>query len=199
MNQPSSAVLAAAQSKKKPSDDKLAFLKAQAKQARDLTLEINSIDETLKEKKEELHDLQFSKLPDLMEEIGLDVIGVPAEGNKQGMDFKITPYYSASISAKWPPEKQLAAFDLLKRLKAESLIKTEVSAKLPKGSLKLAKQLIAAAKKLKITADLKQMVAAQTLTAWMREIYDKGQSLSATDLEAIGGSVGRYVKPVERE
>lgn len=179
--------------------DKLILLQQHAARARDLELEIADLNTTLAERKEQLKTLQTDKMPALLDELKLDKIGVPPEGNKRGIDYRLVQQISASIASGWAEEKRQQAFDLLKRLKAESLIKTEVSAKLPKGSLKVAKQLVAAAKKLNVTAELKQTVHAGTLSAWLREIYDGGQSLSQTDLEKIGGYVGRVVKSEERE
>lgn len=179
--------------------DKLAMLQSHANKARDLELAIADLNDKIAEHKEALKDLQNDKMPSLMDELKLDRIGVPPSGNKPGIDYKLVQNIGASISSKWSTEKKQIAFDVLKKYKAESLIKTEVSAKLPKGSLKQAKALVAAAKKLKITADLSQTVHAGTLSAWVKDIYNGGQTLPQTDLEAIGGYVGRVVKAEERE
>lgn len=179
--------------------DKLAMLQGQASRARDLSLMIDDLQQQIASHKEELNKLQMETMPSLMDELKLDHIGVPPLGNKPGVDYELNQVIGASISTKWPPEKLSAAFDTLKKYEAESLIKTEVSAKLPKGSLKVAKQLVAAAKKLNVTAELTQSVHGQTLSAWLRDIYKGGQSLPQSDLEKIGGYVGRMVKAKERE
>lgn len=181
------------------SSDKLIMLQQLAAKARDLELDIATFNDGIAQCREQLKELQQDKLPSLMDELKLDRIGVPPDGNKPGIDYKLVQQIGASISSKWPEARQQQAFDLLKKMKAESLIKTEVSAKLPKGNIKLAKQLVAAAKKLKITADLRQTVHAGTLSAWLKEIYQGGQSLPQSDLEKIGGYVGRVVKAEERE
>jgi hypothetical protein len=179
--------------------DKLVLLQRQAAKARDLELEIATYEEGAKACKELLKELQNDKMPSLMDELKLDRIGVPPEGNKPGIDYKLVQQIGASIASSWATEKRQQAFDVLKKYKAESLIKTEVTSKLPKGSLPLAKKLVAAAKALKVTAELKQTVHAGTLSAWLKEIYEGGQSLSQSDLEKIGGYVGRVVKAEERE
>ena len=181
------------------SSDKLVLLQKHASDARDLALRIATGEELLKELKEQLKELQQDKMPSLLDELKLDRIGVPKDGNKPAMDYKLIQQISGSIAASWSDERRQEAFDVLKKYKAESLIKTEVTAKLPKGSLKIAKQLVAAAKKLKVTAEMKQAVHAATLSAWLKEIYDGGQSLPQTDLEKIGGYIGRVVKAEERE
>ncbi len=199
MSSPSSAVATRLRSSAKNHSDKLIELTVQAAAARDLELQLIDLEASRKELQEKLTQLYQVTLPDLMDEIGIDRIGVPQSGNLPAVDYRMKPYYSASIAASWPQEKRDAAFSTLKRLHAEDLIKTEVSARLPKGSLKVAKALLAAAKKLKVTADLKLSVHSGTLSSWLRGVYEDGHALSASDLEAIGGSVGRLVKPEERK
>jgi hypothetical protein len=175
------------------------LLQQHAAKARDLELEITTYEEGVKQCKEMLKELQNDKMPSLMDELKLDRIGVPPDGNKPGVDYKLIQKIGASIAASWATEKRQQAFDVLKKYKAESLIKTEVTSKLPKGSLPLAKKIVAAIKKLKVTAELKQNVHAGTLSAWLKEIYEGGQSLPQSDLEKIGGYIGRVVEAEERE
>lgn len=182
-----------------PSSDKLVTLQKHAADARDLELDIATFSEGIAQCKEKLKELQQDKMPSLMDELKLDRIGVPPSGNKPGIDYKLVQQIGASIAANWPEPKKQDAFGVLKKYHAESLIKTEVTSKLPKGSLPLAKKLVAAIKKLKVTAELKQTVHAGTLSAWLKEIYEGGQSLPQSDLEKIGGYVGRVVKAEERE
>lgn len=204
VNKPSSAVAAAMRKsqsapKSKLQDDTFQRLQSLAANARDLELEIESQEQALKEKKADLESHYKKYLPDLMDLVGVDAIGVPPQGNKPGKDFKLRPYFSASIAARWPDEKRQEAFQVLKNHKAETLIKTEVIARLPKGSLKKAQQLIKAAKLLSISMEMKESVHSSTLKAWLKEIYDKGQSLTLKELEKIGGSVGRTCQPKDRE
>lgn len=176
----------------------LAHIQRKAAQARDLELEIKSLEEQLKAKREALNKILASELPDMFNEAGTDHIGIPKQGNLPARDFALKPYYSANIAASWDEERRARAFDFLKSKKAEDLIKTEVVARLPKGKLKEAKSLVAAAKKLKVAATLKMSVHSATLTAWLKEWYDNGKSFSAADLEKIGGSIGQYVKMEDR-
>lgn len=183
-----------------PTKDKLETIQAYAEQARDLELEIENLSEEIKKRRETLNDIYGNKLPMLMDEAHIDSMGVPPKGNKKGADFELGNYYSASIASSWAEEKKEEAFGILKKYKAEDLIKTEVSAKLPKGSLKKAKALVTAAKKLGIVVLIKKSVHAGTLTAWVKEIYiDKKKTLPKSDLEKIGGSVGRIVRLVDRK
>lgn len=171
-----------------------------AAQARDLELEITDLEAQIHEKKDLLKRLYFEIMPNLLDALKLDRIGIPANGNKPGRDFRLTPYFSASIAASWDEDKQQRAFDLLKRLKADDLIKTEVTTRFPKGKIKEANKVFQAIKKLTTQHSiLKQSVHHQTLTAWLRELYEKNQSLPISDLETLGASVGRKVIPQERD
>lgn len=179
-------------------NDRLDAIRAKAVEARELEFEIRSAEERLSELKSKLNELYAKTLPDMMEEAGVDSVGIAQKGNLPGYDYEIYPYYSAGIASSWSEDRREAAFDVLKRYKAEDLIKTTVTAKLPKGNLKLAKKLVTAANKLKIATDINLSVHKNTLTAWLRDIYEKGKALPQSDLEKIAGSVGRVVRPKER-
>lgn len=183
--------------------DKLTTLSNTAARARDIELQLADLANQQKELSEELRTLYSVTLPELLDDVELDHIGVPPSGNKPGVDYELKSYYSASIASSWEPSRRQAAFDLLKRCKAESLIKTEVTARLPKGNLAAAKKIFAVIKKMKVkgaVADLKQSVHANTLGAWLRELYETHhQSLPQADLDKIGASVGRVVRPKERK
>jgi hypothetical protein len=198
---PSSAVAAAAARtmQSAPSKDKLDKLRERAAHASSIELQIVHHKERLQALQEELNNLYYKELPDLMMEAKVDNIGVPGKGNEPGTDYELKPFYSANIAAAWDDEKREAAFNTLKKYKAEGLIKAEVKAAFGKGQLALAKKLIAAAKKLKINLDMKQSVHGQTLTAWVRSIYDEGKALPSSDLEKIGARVGSVVKRKERD
>lgn len=179
--------------------DRLDAIRAKAQEARELEFEIKGVEERLSELKSKLNELYAKTLPDMMEEVGVDTIGIPSKGNLPGYDYEICPYYSAGIASSWSEDKREEAFNVLKRYKAEDLIKTTVTAKLPKGNLQLARKLVAAAAKLKITTDINLSVHKNTLTAWLRELYEGGKALPQSDLEKISGSVGRIVRPKERK
>lgn len=185
-----------------PTDPVLARLQSKAAEARDLELEIEHLNEQIKEKSVALRRILDDDLPELFDEAKIDHVGIPADGNKPAIDYRMRPYYSASIAASWPEDKKAGAYAFLKSVKAESLIRTEVSARLPKGNLKAARSIYAAMKKLGVKGaviEMRQSVHQGTLSAWLREVYERGQSLPTDKLALIGGSVGRTVKAEERK
>lgn len=182
------------------SSDKLHALRAKAAEARDLARVIQDLEDQLKERGKELQTLLSITLPDMMDAAGVDVIGVPAFGNLPSMDFRLKPFYSANIAASWNQERKEIAFAFLDSMNASDLIKSEVIASLPKGNLDLAQKLIDAASELKIPTTLTKRVHGNTLTAWLRELVENTNTIpSNSDLEKIGATIGRIVKPTERK
>lgn len=193
--------------------DKLDAIQTQAKNARDIQLQIDHLEEQLSERKETLRKIYFDTLPQMLQEVGLDRIGIAKEGNYPGYDYKLKKFYRANIAAKWDEEKREAAFDYVKQMGAEDLIKTEVSVLFPKGGMKLAKKLIATAKKMKVPVtvgkkkiakpvqvELSKSIPHGTLSAWLKELVEKHHKVpSAENLEKIGGSIGVVVEPEERK
>jgi hypothetical protein len=194
-------------------EDKLAMLQGHAISARNMEQEIIDMEAQLKETKALLNSYYQNTMPALMQELGLDTIGIEKSGNKPGMDFKLKNFFAANIAASWPEEKRQAAFDLVTQLNAGDLIKTEVSAMFPKGGLKQAQKLLAQIKKIKIKTQVGKKIVSSTikaeltktiphgsLSAWLRELVERhGKMLSQQELEKIGGSIGRVVKPEVRK
>ena len=199
---PSDAVARAARAHSRPNDnaDKLIEIRKLATLAMDTEKRIEEKEQEIKDLRAGLNAIYYDKMPSLMVEAGVDTIGVAASGNSPGFDYDLSSVHSASISTEWPEERQEAAFAGLRRLKAEALIRAKVSAALPKGKLGVAMKIQAYPKKPGVKCDTKISVHHGTLSAWLRELYeDRRQSLSSKDLEAIGGFVGRVVKPKERK
>ena len=208
------------------SPDALEALKNGAREARLIERNIEDLENQLSDAKAKLQRLYQNTLVGLMDAAEVDFIGIPASGNFQAKDFELKPFYSASIAASWPEEKREAAFAMLTKYKAEDLIKTELSIHFPGGGLSAAKKLMAAAKKIKViqtitktkkdrktgkvkitklkvakpvVVEISKAVPSGTLKAWLRELVEKRNiMLPSADLEKIGGSVGRIVKPKDR-
>ena len=214
MNNPSPAVLAAMKSTTTtvPSD-KLEAIRNVAKRARDMQLNIAQLEEDLKVAKSALNSIYYDTLPQMLMEVGLDKIGIAKEGNYPGYDYKLKKFYRANIAAKWDDAKREAAFEYVKAMGAEDIIKTEVSVLFPKGGLKLARKLVATAKKMKVPVlvgkkkiakpvlvELSKSIPHGTLSAWLKELVEKQHKVpTAENLEKIGGSIGVVVEPEERK
>jgi hypothetical protein len=175
----------------KPPKDKLDQLRELVAQARDIESEIEHLEEQLKIANKKSFELCHDKLPKLMDEAGLPSITLAAEGNHPEVVATASPFYAASIAAKWPEEKRRKAMEWLDNNGFGDLIKTRVEANFPRETLAKARKFAQEASKAGATTDIKESVHSGTLSAWLREqVEEKGY---IPPLELIGGVIGRVV------
>lgn len=182
-----------------PDKDKLEQLRRAVRRMRDTERRIEDQTEVLKATKQLKLDMEQQELPTLFMEAGVDHVGLPAEGNLPAYDARLRPYYHASISADWDPEKQQRAFAVLTRLELEDLIKNIIEVTTGRGQNALAKKVIAALRKLKVEFTVRRGVPWNSLTAAVKERYKRGEPMSDADLEALGATVGTVVKLEQRK
>jgi len=179
--------------------DKLIELKEMVTAARDLEIEREQLNEKLKEVNSKLdgpEGLYFKKLPQFMAEIGLTSMTLEPDGNLPGYIATASPYYKASISAEWPDEQRMEAFKYLESEDAGDLIKTEVTVAFPREQRKAALQFQKIARKYG-DATIKEAVAWNTLTAWLKDQVEEHGYMP--QLDKIGGMVARIVKLKEKK
>lgn len=169
--------------------DKLEALQAKAAEMRDLEKEIEDLQATIEEKAKQVWVIAHEELPSLMMDAGVDRIGLPPTGNLPGYDAKMTPFYRANIAASWDQDKRSKAFQYLESIGAGDLIKTEIGVALPREKREEAKQLMV--QLASFSPSVKEAVHPGTLTSWLKEQLQDGQSV---DLEIIGGETGTTVK-----
>lgn len=192
-NDPSAAVLAAIKRSSVPKgEDKLDKLRNLAREMRDTELELASLAERIKETQKKIKELQFTTMPEMFIEAGVNSIGLDAEGNLPAAEYVLLPFYKAAIAASWSDEDREAAFDHLVSLGLGDLIKTEVKVSLDKEDHAKAKQLEDALVKMRMPHTTKLDVHHATLTAVLREQVERGELV--LDLDKIGGIIGSYVK-----
>lgn len=186
---------------KPPNESTLEKIRDEERKLRDLKLEIESLQEQVKDKNKSKTQIEFETLPDLFNKVGITNLGLQAEGNMPAFEGKLKPYYRANIAADWPDEKRQKAFDWLIKHGHGDLIKTEVVILLGRGDLKLLNQikklLRPILKQLDMSVDL--AVPWGTLTAFIREqIEDKKETIP---LDLFGAQVGQVVelKPVKEK
>lgn len=194
VNRPSAAVLAAMKDRKPNTDTTtLEKLKKRAADVRSLDMEIASLEERLEEKKKDKNKIVTKELPDMMSSVGVPSFEIEADGNEPAYVVKSQPYYHANIKADWPEEQRAAAFALLKEMGAPDMLKTIIEVELGRGSAKIAAKVKAALRKLKVPFDESRGVPYGTLTAFVRELYEKNESLTSKQKEILGATVGTLV------
>ena len=173
-------------------EDKLEAVRDQLRKSRDTELEIADLTEKL-EALNKVQNLRIhEELPALFQEIGIDKLGIGAEGNLPAYDASLSPYYKASISAEWPQERQDAAFDWLEKEGHGDLIKNMFVVQLGRGDEKKAKKLRGLLEKAGYEFENKRAVPWNTLTAFVKEQVEVKQK--TPNLELIGATVGKIVK-----
>lgn len=179
------------------SEDRLEALRGMVRRARDLEERKAELAEELRLVGEELERLYFTDVPDLMDEVGVDRVGLQAEGNHGATDATAQPFYSANIAASWPEERRRAAFSWLEGNGHGDLIKTEVVVKFPREARARAIKFAAQAEKSGLSPVVRESVHSQTLTAWLKEQVEQHGEMPPLDV--VGGFVGRVVRLKERK
>jgi hypothetical protein len=145
-----------------------------------------------------IQDIDFDKLPNLLRQIGVDKLGIEPDGNYPGLDLVLSDFVKAVIAASWSAERKAKAFEVLRELGLESLIRTEVTLSFGADEIEEADDAVAAIRELGFEPGVSQSVPWSTLTAAVKEMRDRGQELTGATLEAIGATVGKIVKVKER-
>lgn len=94
--------------------------------------EVARLEAELKTTKELFNTLSNRTIPDIMLEIGQDVIGLPDVG-ETGVDIISTQYVHANIRSDWDEERRAAAFSLLDRKGAGDMIRNILTMQFSKG------------------------------------------------------------------
>lgn len=198
MSQPPAALAAAVKrDAQAPDEGSLEKVRTILRTARDLDREITDLEARTKEAKEQVLTLKSKTLPDLYDEVGIDKLGLPAEGNLPAYDCNMTPYYKAAILADWEEEKRAEAFKYLDDHNAGDLIKSTFTVLLPRGNRKKAIAVEKALTKLQVEFETNLSVPWNTLTAWLKELIEKHNT--TPPLDVLGATVGRVVNLKERK
>lgn len=178
--------------------DKLEKLRKKAAEARDLQLEIESLEEQLSLKRKDLTKIlgggkERGELVELLENSGVPSITLDARGNSPGFVAKLSTFYAASIPKDEAEAKK--AFALLTgKYDAGDLIKTQIVAAFGKGESGRADKLETAMQKQGVEYEKRTSVHSGTLTAFVRERFETGEPLPPKDLATLGAFVGKVVK-----
>lgn len=192
-SQPPAALVAAvkATADKPLPEDRLEKVRELLRQCRDGDLELAELAEKSKAVSVRLHKMKSETLPDVFAQLGIDKLGLEAEGNLPAYDADLKPFYKANISADWPPEQQDKAFAFLDKVGSGDLIKSQFSVFIGRGDRKTAKRLLRSLKRLKLDYTHTQGVPWNTLTAWLKEQVEKHNTTPPLDL--LGATVGKVV------
>lgn len=178
-------------------DSKMQEMAKLAQELVDLDSEVSSLEQTLKDKKTRRHTVQTKELPDLMNEIGVDVTGVG------GVRVELKQKCHASISSAWDDEKKVRAFEHLREIGGEDLIKQTLVVTAGKGSdekmLAIAQRVRQMLAEVELEAGIKLEPSVQwnTLTAFIRSVLEEGST--PVDLEVVGATYETVAEIVRKK
>lgn len=155
-------------------DNILAQIAETARDIRAAERLVEAKEKELKEAQNALEHLQKTVMVDLMETAGQKKLTTI-----DGLEVEIVPMMRGTPSK----ENQPKAYAWLREHKHGGIIKSEVVADLGKGDTEKVKKALDALAKLKITAKAKESVHHQTLSALVRELLARGDSVP---LELLG-------------
>jgi len=184
--------------------DKLDRLRAACAAARDLELEIQDLEQHVKEKRRDLLDLRYKALPDLFMAARITRLDLDASGNMPSYEAKMADHYHANISTSWPQERQEDALNWLEDQGLGDLIKRTIEIDFGRDEHNWFGQVMKALNKLpNLTGRIKvrRFVPWNTLTAWLKEKYQNDEELGDNDLRKLGAVVGKKVdiKPTKEK
>ena len=160
--------------------------------------QITALEGQLSELKATRQELKHKVLPDIMQEAGVDILGLPVAG----VDVVVRMYCKAGIPKGWSAEKKKRAFDHLDELGGGDLIKSELVVKAGRGSSEGMRQLadrvrqIAAELNIHGNVELEPAVQWNSLTAFVKECMGEGLPV---DLDALGAHYGEIVEIVDKK
>jgi hypothetical protein len=183
----------------RPTKDKLDRVRDAVRNFRDLDLGIKVLEERAAEMRGRRLIMTMNTLPEIFMDAGVDSITLQSEGNMPAYQANLEDYYHAKISTDWDEEKQKEAYDLLEKRKSADIIKHTVEIRFGLKETKLFKQFMAlfkgkAFKELKKRIVIRRSVPWNTLTALIRETYEKGGEFKDEELRLLGATVGKTVK-----
>jgi hypothetical protein len=160
-------------------NEDLSSVAALAKRAKVLEKEIDDLEKTLSERKEQQRKLLEESIPNMLSELGMKDFSM-ADGSK----ITVKPFYSASI----PEEKRAEAYEWLRDNGFDDIIKNTVSVRFGRGEDELCDQLLNLLREQNYPVEQAQKIEPQTLKAWVREQVERG---NAFPTELFGVYVGQ--------
>jgi len=160
-------------------NEDLSSVGALAKRAKELEKEIEELDSTVSERKNQLRKLQEETIPAMLQELGMSDFTM-ADGSK----ITVKPFYSASIKE----ENRAQAYEWLREHGFDDIIKNTVSVQFGRGEDGLCDTLLNQLREQNYPVQQAQKIEPQTLKAWVREQVERGSEFPT---ELFGVFVGQ--------
>lgn len=171
-----------------PSEDKLEALNSAMEEAVGLIEMINQMEEDLKGFKSRLRTIQFSKIPDMLDELEIPEISF------KNYKIKVADVIEGTLAK--DPEKRAKALAWVEAHGGEGLIQTQIGLTFGKSQHEEAKALAESLEAQGLAIEMTSGIHASTYKAWARERMRNGETL---DEDALGLYIARMaeIKPVK--
>jgi hypothetical protein len=160
-------------------NEDLSAIGALAKRAKELEKELEELEASVKERKEQQRLLLEETIPAMLSELGMMKFSMT-----DGSEITVKPFYSASIKE----ENRAQAFEWLRKHGFDDIIKNTVSVRFGRGEDDLCDTLLNHLREQNYPVEQAQKVEPQTLKAWVREQVERGNEFPT---ELFGAYVGQ--------
>ena len=152
---------------------------ALAKRAKQLEKEIEELDDTLKERKEQQRKLLEEAIPAMLQELGMSKFSMA-----DGSVIEVKPFYSASIKE----ENRAVAYEWLRNNGHDDIIKNTVSVRFGRGEDELCETLLQKLREDSYPVEQSQKIEPQTLKAWVKDMITRGAEFPTETFGVYAGN-----------
>jgi hypothetical protein len=184
-----------------PSDDEIANVTQMCAQLLLMEQAKTKMESMLSDLNKDIYKMAHQKIPDALDEIGQDLVGLP----DAGVNIQVQDYCKASIPKSWDDEKRTMAFSHLNDLGLGDIVKTKVEVVLGKDSMDDAVGVVETINSFleqhglseSVSVDMGMDVPWNSLTSAVKK-YLQGPQDVPINLEMIGAQTGRVAKIKKR-
>lgn len=148
----------------------------------DLHLQKEALDEEMKELNTKIKTIAQERLPEMMEDLGIEKIKLAS-----GKEIQLSTFYNAKI----PPAEWANAVEWLEKTHNDGIIKSGFSVTMNRGEKQLADEAKDALRKVGIAVEVEDKIHPSTLKAFVREQIENEEELPR---EIFGVYEGKIVK-----
>jgi hypothetical protein len=160
-------------------NEDLSSVGALAKRAKQLEKEIEELDDTLKERKEQQRKLLEESIPAMLQELGMSKFSMA-----DGSVIEVKPFYSASIKE----ENRAVAYEWLRNNGHDDIIKNTVSVRFGRGEDELCETLLQKLREDSYPVEQSQKIEPQTLKAWVKDMITRGAEFPTETFGVYAGN-----------
>lgn len=171
------------------SEDRLEKVRNKIRRLRELEFDNQRLTEQIETNRAEIRGLKERELVEEFDAVGVNKLGVNAEGNYPPYDVELVEYFHARI----PDENQEQAYAWLRKGKNEDLIQTKFTISYGRGEAKLTERFKRSLDKAGVEYEMKESVPWNTFEAFLRREF-KRKPLTAKVMEMLGATSGRVAK-----